>query len=212
MPVPDAYRPLLERLGLGPDVACDPDWSAAADFLELIADHVLHALPDTIVECSSGLSTLILARCCALAGRGRVYSLENGADYARNTRAEIARHGLESYATVLDAPLIEQSVHGVAYQWYALDGLPERAIDMLVIDGPPGFLQRHSRYPALPRLIDRLAVGCTLFMDDAARPDERDILALWQARYPGLHQDHVSNQRGCAIMSFTIEPTFEEAP
>lgn len=200
MPAPEAYRPLLDRLGLGLDVSCDPDWSAAPDFLELISEHVLHTRPKTIVECSTGLSTLVLAKSCALAGQGHVFSLENGPEYAVNSRRELARHGLQTYATVLDAPLAEQSIDGATYLWYALGDVPDRAIDMLVIDGPPGLLQKHARYPALPRLYERLSGTSFIFMDDAARPDERSIVAMWLARFPNLRHEYVDNARGCAVL------------
>ncbi|MES9855801.1 MAG: hypothetical protein ABW166_04240 [Sedimenticola sp.] len=41
---------------------------------------------------------------------------------------------------------------------------------MLVIDGPSGFIQKHSRYPALPLLFDKLSNNGMVFLDDAARP------------------------------------------
>lgn len=198
--VPDSYLPLLHRLGLDRHVKCDPDWAAAADFLALIADHVLAARPSVIVECSSGLSTLVLARCCELNRQGRVFSLENGPAFAEATRAELIRYALQDHAMVIDAPLVEQRLEGSEYRWYDLAGLPEQRIDLLVIDGPPGFLQRHSRYPALPRLHDRLSAACHVFLDDAARADEGEIVALWRQRYPELGHDYVETERGCSIL------------
>ncbi len=200
LPVPDAYLPLLKRLGLDSSVRCDPDWSAAPDFLELIANHVLAAKPANIVECSSGLTTLVLARCCEMNGIGQVFSLENGTEYADNTRTEIARYGLEARATIIDAPLRAQTLNGTEFLWYELGDLPEQRIDMLVIDGPPGFIQRHSRYPALPRLFDRFAEDGVVFMDDAARPDEREIVAMWLASHPAMQHVYVDTERGCSIL------------
>lgn len=197
---PGPYHALCERLDLRRGLAYDRNWSAAPDFLELIVRHVLAVRPATIVECSSGVTTLMLARCCAMNGQGRVYSLENGAEYAARTRAEIARYGLDEHASVIDAPLTAWAIEQRAYQWYTLADLPERTIDMLVIDGPPGFIQRHSRYPALPLLFDRLAEDSVVFMDDAARADEREIVALWQARFPAIAHEFVDTERGCSIL------------
>lgn len=194
------YQALCARLGLGQDIPYTPQWSAAADFLELLVEHVLTARPATLVECGSGLTTLMLARCCAINGRGHVYSLENGADYAAASRAALARNGLERHATVIHAPLERYTLAGREYQWYALERLTVRDIDLLVIDGPPGFLQRHSRYPALPLLRERLAAGGTVFLDDAARPDERELVAWWQAEWPALRHDFIANQRGCSVL------------
>jgi len=194
---------LCDRLGLGRDIAYDDHWSAAADFLQLIVDHALTEKTETVVECSSGATTLMLARCCERNGRGKVFSLENGAEFAANTRAELVRFGLEPWAQVIDAPLIERNIEARTFQWYALDRLPERPIDMLVIDGPPGFLQRHSRYPALPLLFDRLAEGATVFLDDAARPDEQELVAAWLRAYPALTHRYIAAERGCSILRKT---------
>lgn len=195
-----AYQPLCERLGLIQGIPYTPQWSAAPDFLQLIVDHVLTHKPQTIVECGSGLTTLMLARCCALNGSGHVHSLENGADYAANTRREIARYGLDEYSTVLHAPLTLHAVNGVEYQWYDTASLTARNIDLLIIDGPPGFLQRHSRYPALPLLRMRLAARCTVFMDDAARPDEQELVEMWLGEMPDARHEYIANERGCAIL------------
>ena len=191
---------LRDRLDLRQGLPYSHNWSAAPDFLAEIVDHALAARPATIVECSSGLTTLMLARCCEMNGQGRVWSLENGPEYAARTRAEIARYGLEGRAEVIDAPLVTYTLAGRDYLWYGLAGLPEQAIDMLVIDGPPGFIQRHARYPALPLLSDRLADVCTVFLDDAARPDERAIVAWWREALPGAQVRFVDNERGCAIL------------
>lgn len=191
---------LLDRLDLPNDLAYDPKWSAAPDFLNAVADHVLAARPETILECSSGTSTVILARCCQVNGRGRVYSLENGPEFAASTRAELARLGLSTHAAVIDAPLLDWPLGGSNYQWYALDHLPEHAIDMLVIDGPPGFLQPLSRYPALPLLYRRLSESAAIYLDDAARPDERAIVSLWLREHPELSHRYVELERGCAIL------------
>lgn len=195
----EAYLALGDRLGLRRGLPFSRNWSAAPDFLALIADHALAEKPRTIVECSSGLTTLILARCCELNGLGRVFSLENGTEFAANTRAEIARYGLEHCATVIDAPLEQQTVNGREYQWYDIAGLPDRRIDMLVIDGPPGFLQHHSRYPALPLLFNRLADNGVVFLDDAARPDERELVMKWQTELPVDHR-YVESERGCSVL------------
>lgn len=200
------YQALQEQLGLDQGIPHNPQWSAPEDFMQLIVEHVLAHKPRSIVECSSGLSSLMLARCCQLNQYGQLYSLENGLEYAQQTRAYIARYALEPFTNILHAPLEPREVDGEHYQWYAIAQLPEQPIDMLVIDGPPGYLQKNSRYPALPLLYERLADGCTIFMDDAARADERAIVELWQSRYAGLEQQYLESERGCAILRLHKQP------
>ncbi len=197
----EAYNYLRDRLKLHQGIPYTTDWSAAPDFLKLIVDHALEHQPSTIVECSSGTTTLMLARCCEINGVGHVYSLENGEEYAEKSRRHLNRYCLNEQATVLYAPLQTHHLNGRDYQWYALEGLPDNSIEMLIIDGPPGFIQPHSRYPALALLQSKLAAGCTIFMDDAARPEEREIVKMWQREIPGLQHRHLSTERGCALLS-----------
>ncbi|MDH5711928.1 MAG: class I SAM-dependent methyltransferase, partial [Gammaproteobacteria bacterium] len=82
----------------------------------------------------------------------------------------------------------------------SLDSLPDVPIDILVIDGPPGFLQKNSRYPSLPLLFDRLSESCSVFLDDAARDDERELVAQWLIEYPGLQHAYHDFERGCSVL------------
>lgn len=203
------YAALEERLNLNQGIPYTPDWSAAPDFMRLIVEHALATQPGSIVECSSGLTTLMLARCCQINDHGKVYSLENGQEYAANTRSYFERYGLDDYATVIDAPLEKMTINGDEFLWYSTGGISTHipaqiqpsGIDMLVIDGPPGFIQTNSRYPALPQLFGLLADGCSIFMDDAAREDEKRIVALWLAEFPGLEHQYIDTERGCSILT-----------
>ncbi|MES9838163.1 MAG: class I SAM-dependent methyltransferase [Candidatus Thiodiazotropha sp.] len=198
---PQQYHALQARLELTQGIPFTPNWSAGADFIQLIVDACLNNRPKQILECSSGLTTLMLARCCQINGDGHVVSLEDGLQYADDTRGYIDRYGLGDFASVIHAPLQETAVDGNSYQWYSTDAIPGTAIDMLVIDGPSGFIQKHSRYPALPLCHPRLSEHCVIFLDDAAREDEQAIVALWRERYPELTYDYRSTSRGCSILS-----------
>jgi hypothetical protein len=199
MPASYPYSALQAKLGLEQPLPWTEHWSAAEDFLLLLAEHCLTRQPSSILECSSGLSTLVLARCCQLNDRGQVLSLENGEEFARATRRNLEALGLEQHARVLHAPLSHQQIGDREYQWYTpAEELPKN-IGLLVVDGPPGFLQPHSRYPALPLLRDQLANGCQVFLDDAAREDEQEIAARWLRENPGLKHQYLDYQRGCSV-------------
>lgn len=196
----DPLQLLRDRLDLHLGFAHDPQWAAAPDFLRLIVEHTLTERPSVIVECGSGTTTLMLARCCQINGTGRVYSLEHEPAFAERTRSELARYDLQAYASVLDAPLVEHRLGTETFAWYDPGGLTAFAIDLLVIDGPPGQRQRHARYPALPVLFPRLAARYTVFLDDAARADEREIIRRWQRDYPGLDHRLLDTERGCSVL------------
>lgn len=199
---PRSYRDLCARLQLNAGIPYSEHWSAAADFLELVVDEFITIKPETILECGSGVSTLMLAAACRESGRGRVLSLEHHREYASDLRDIVASYGLQEFATVIDAPLVNTPVNGRDYQWYSLDNLVECNIDMMVIDGPPGRLQKNSRYPALPVLAGRMTSACSIFLDDAGREDERDIVRLWVQEISGLSSTYIDNQRGCSRLLF----------
>lgn len=205
----EAHLRLGETLGLSEGLPYVRHWSAAPDFLALLVGHLRRARPALIVECGSGLSTLIQAQVCAIEGHGRVASLEHEPDCAAQTRAALARYGLARVATVLDAPLCRYRLDAEDYDWYDLSGLPAQAIDLLVVDGPPGRLGPLARYPALPLLRGRLAPGCTIFLDDADRPDERAVIARWCEEYPEFTIERPATARGCAVLHCPSQGTSE---
>lgn len=195
------YQSIRDKLHLEADLPYIENWSAAPDFLELISDHCLEYRPKHIVECSSGLTTLVLARCCQLNGSGKVLSLEHGTEYAEKTTKDLKNFGLEQYAEVIHAPLHQVIINDREFSWYHLEGLHAVSIDMLVVDGPSGFTQKHVRYPAIPMLYDRLTHESVIYLDDAARGDEQEIVEMWRKEYPSLTHAHINTERGCSLLS-----------
>lgn len=193
-----AYHALVELIQPRRPLPPLRGWAASPDFLLHVASHALAEHPQTIVECSSGASTLVLARCCELNGSGRVFSLEHDPHFARQTRERLREQGLESWATVVDAPL-KPAMNRDAGPWYSTDALPSlgTGIDLLVIDGPPGDSAPLARYPALPSLYPRLSNHCAIFLDDAARKDEVEIVRRWLADFPAFNATQLQAEKGC---------------
>lgn len=177
------------------------DWAASPDFLWHISKHAMKHNPSVVVECSSGVSTIVLARCMELAGRGHVYSLEHEAEFAEITRKNLAQMGLSDWATVLHAPLRPHLIDNEEWLWYSEEMLPEGIkIDLLVIDGPIGKLRKNARYPAGQLLFDRLSPNATVFLDDASRVDEQEIIKLWKSEYDGMDITSLNTEKGCAVL------------
>lgn len=196
-----SYQALEKALDFTKALPVSEHWTAAADFLKIISDHCLEYKPETIVECSSGTSSLVLSKCCQFNSCGHVYSLENGEEFAAITRGYLADHLLSDYNDVIYSSLKEYRLSDVTYQWYDINKLPEVEIDLLVIDGPPGFVQKNSRYPALPLLHDLMAKNCIVILDDAAREDEQEVVSLWLDQYPEFRSEYIDNERGCSILT-----------
>ena len=121
-------------------------------------------------------------------------------DYAEKTRQQLNEFGLADFAQVIYAPLEKIKLAGNNYDWYSLKAMPESSIDMLVIDGPPGFIQKNSRYPALPLLFDKFSKQARVYLDDAARGDERELVLQWQTEFTGVDHKYLSFERGCSVL------------
>ncbi|MDH5573585.1 MAG: class I SAM-dependent methyltransferase [Gammaproteobacteria bacterium] len=200
-----SYSSIRDLLHFNNDLPYTRDWSAAADFLKIIIDECLLSKPSSIMECSSGLTTLILARCCQINNKGHVYSLEHESEYQLKTIKQLDEFGLAEFATVIYAPLDTITVNSENYLWYDTGLIPDIMTDMVVIDGPPGHIQKNSRYPALPILAEKIVENSKIFLDDAARDDEKSIIELWKKDYPGITHEYQDTERGCSIITMHHE-------
>lgn len=196
----EALQGLYVELSLRRSLPDTRGWAASPDFLLELVRHARAAGPLTVVECSSGTSTLVLARCMQLNGAGKVYSLEHDLQYAEQTRQQLQLHGLQGWAEVLYAPLLPHSIGGERWPWYALADVPATGIDMLVIDGPPQGTRAQARFPAGPLLFSRLSDNAAVFLDDADRADEQAILQRWQQDFPELLRSSRPCEKGCAVL------------
>lgn len=144
--------------------------------------------PSLIVECGSGTSTLWLCELLERHGHGSVVSLEHEPIYADATRNALRESGLEHRADIRHTPLEDRRIGDESFQWYSASSsdFEKGAIDLLLVDGPPGKSGHLARYPALPLLVDALADGAHIVLDDAGRPDEQESTARWLAEFPGL--------------------------
>ncbi len=184
------------------------DWAASADLLRELVTVILARRPRVVVETGSGTSTVIIAACLQRLGGGHVWSLEHLPRFARETQALLETRGLSDWATVVDAPLIDQRLGDGTWSWYDLAGFPAgEPIEVLFVDGPPGDTGPLARYPALPMLLDRLAPGAAILVDDGARPDERAMLARWRAEVPGLEIRPLPLEKGGSLLTLGEPPS-----
>ncbi len=82
-----------------------------------------------------------------------------------------------------------------------MDEIGSQKVDVLIVDGPPAKIGKETRYPAIPRLFDRLADQAIVLVDDAGRPDERKIVRRWVRKFPTLTLDYLRwTEKGTAIL------------
>jgi len=156
-------------------------WAVSPDALLYLLREAIKSKAALIVECGSGVSTIVLAKLMKENGVGHVYSLDHDESYAEKTRDLLKLHGLESFATVITAPLSDMVIENKTYQWYSNEGvnqIPDH-IDMIFVDGPPAPEGSFNRFPALSVLRNKMRDHCHIIMDDVIRNDELEISKIW---------------------------------
>jgi len=168
-------RPLLDRGGYLP-------WSTGSmrpAGLVAVCNEIVHGARTRIVECGSGVSTVVLSRLLRERGAGNLVALEHDRRWAELIQEQLQRETLEGIARVLYATLEGEP------PWYAAAAVAHvfDEVDLLIVDGPPAYDPGHQarRAPALPRFAARMAADATIVLDDIARPGERETIAGWEA-------------------------------
>lgn len=144
-----------------------------------VCNEIVHGGRTRIVECGSGVSTVMLARLLRERGGASLTALEHDRHWAEIVGGQLRREGLDTLASVIHAPLEDEP------PWYAataLDAVPGE-FDLLLVDGPPACDPGHEtrRGPALPRFEPRLLGAAAVIVDDIDRPGEREVIAGWEA-------------------------------
>lgn len=187
---------LVARLGWTRDALPIPDgYAGSPDLLWTLADHVLTHRPRVVVEFGSGLSTLVIARALQMNGDGALSSYDHHPGFAELTRRRVTALGVA--ADVRVAELVPAQPHGYPGAWYDAKDVPD-AIDLLLIDGPPDWLQGGvgARGAAGPTLFSRLSPGGVVLLDDADRDGERAVADRWRREFPGIGFDTLPAQKG----------------
>ncbi len=156
--------------------------------LVAVLNEIAFAERRRIVELGSGVSSIVIGRLLAQRG-GKLTAVEHVPDWAALVRRQVERERLQDFIDVVVSSLEPHPASWSGAPWYSRDSvaLLPSDISLLLIDGPPGYGEgmTHSRYPALPALADRLAADALVFLDDADREPEREIIARWAEEVPG---------------------------
>jgi predicted O-methyltransferase YrrM len=147
--------------------------SASEEFLQAIFRYACES-PGPILECGSGLSSLVLGSAAQRSGQ-QVWSLEDDPFWVSVVRSALARFDIDT-VEVCASPLRNYG----DYEWYdpPRQKLPTN-FALVICDGPQGTTPG-GRYGLLPVLGQHLRSGCVILLDDATRAGEQQVLARWR--------------------------------
>jgi hypothetical protein len=147
-------------------------WSADELYLAEVVQSA-ETTKGSILECGSGLTTLLMSAVAARRGL-QVHALEHNPTWHARVQSALLELG-GTTTTVHLAPLRNYG----EYDWYdaPLEDMPHD-FSLVVCDGPPGST-RGGRSGMLPTMRGRLAPKCTILLDDISRPAERELAIGW---------------------------------
>lgn len=175
---------LSELKRIFPDLAFFPPtrgWAGSPDFLLKIVELVVSESPKYVIEFGSGVSSVVLGAAMKKFSQGKVESFDHEETFSKKTNRFLQVNSLQNIVNINYSPLMDYRFDDNNWNWYdklQIDKI-EANIDLLVIDGPPRFLQEESRFLALPILFDRLSKKSTIILDDANRENEKQVVESW---------------------------------
>ncbi|WP_163324802.1 glycosyltransferase [Draconibacterium mangrovi] len=178
-------------------------WAVLPDFIYNLLELIKENKPATIVECGSGLSTLVGGYLAKNKIIKQFISVEHDKQFHEATLADLKEHGLEKYVTLVHTPLKSVYIDGEEWLWYDTDIIETKIneIDILLVDGPPGQLQKNSRYPAIPLLKKYFNNSTRIILDDSNRSDEQEIINKWLVESPNLKLNQLETTKGMAVLN-----------
>jgi predicted O-methyltransferase YrrM len=178
-----------------PVVSHDP-WSLSEATMGHIWDHLLQHTPNNIVEFGSGYSTWMFALYANEHPAATVTSIEDDPIFLDRTMRLLENSA--NMVRLILAPITSRYLGGRIVDAYSLvdSDLIDR-IDFCLIDGPSG---QTGRYGSLSLVSRHLADGAYIFIDDANRPAERQIVADWLDEYDEfILEKTILDERGLII-------------
>lgn len=164
---------LLERIS---DAWGNGPWTASTDYLRRSMS-LAHKAGGPILECGSGLSTILVAAASCDTRRPMI-TLEHSMEWVQRVREELDLAGL-GHARVVHSPLKSTAT----YDWYSIPEPLPHGLSLVLCDGPPG-TTRGGRVGLVPETWHLLSSDVVILLDDASRDGEQAALTSWLDQYP----------------------------
>jgi len=156
-------------------------WSLDAQTISFIWINLWKEKPRFILECGSGLSTLVLAKYASVVTENRGYhhyvlSLEQSKKWKKEVELRLLEECLNDFVKILHVPLDNRNNYDFS-RLANVQNFQNQKLDWILIDGPAG--PAGCRCCTLPGLVKFCKKGTRWFMDDAFRDGELEVLVKW---------------------------------
>jgi len=182
-------------------------WALSPDAMALILSDLQEREAPTVIEFGSGQSTVVIACYLKHKRAGRLISIEHDSAYAASIKKQVVACGVSGYVDFHILSLVECTKVGClpSCKSYEIAKLPDLAIDLAIIDGPPNWCGSSGRYHPLSWVLDRLSNGGTAYLDDTVRGAESSVVKEIVAQLPHLLKEDLRAEKG--LTRFTKCPS-----
>ena len=163
------------------ELSLDHSWCLGEKTFSLLLKELQSFSVENLVEFGSGISS---ARLALELPDVRILSIESAPTYHERTIQLLDRFVPRHRVAVELRELCWQR-HGLGFYQSYRTGQFLPCVDVIIIDGPPGWTYR-GREVCLYQAFQSLRVGGRVYLDDYERPEEQQIVRNWEAVYPGV--------------------------
>lgn len=184
------------------------EWTILPDFTANLINIIAETKPSVVVVCGSGLSTLIFGYLLKNGWVSKCISIEHDMQFYESTKSDLIKHQMENFVNLIYAPLKPFMINEKEWFWYDTEIIEKEInrIDLLLVDGPPGQIQKHSRYPAVPLLKKFFHKNSAIVIDDMARQDEQEIIKRWEQENPEFKSTYINTVKGMCVIKQNNKP------
>jgi predicted O-methyltransferase YrrM len=170
-------------------------WALSPDALVWILADLEERHAPEVIEFGSGQSTVILASYLKNREGRCLVSVEHDAAYLAGVQRQVAAWGLSEQVRFFHAPL-KDTDDAIPSRSYDLAVLPDLAVDLAVVDGPPLANGNLTRLTPLRWAARHLKPGGAIFLDDSSREAEQACLQQLMIEHPSLRTTRRRAEKG----------------
>lgn len=173
-------------------------WAISADALAAVVRDIRARRVPQVVEFGCGVSTIAIAGLLQTMGEGRLVTIEHDSTYLKLVEGDLLVCGLKEFVDlrhleIVDFPGMPPLATCRSYDLSRLDA----AFDVALVDGPiTAEFGAATRMVPLEWCVGRLPRGGSIYLDDAERAEERQVVAAFRARHPEIEVEFLDAEKG----------------
>ena len=154
------------------------NFAAGPLFYAHICNEIIINDRKNIVELGSGISTILIARLIHINKlKINFFSIDHDSNWQLVIQKILKADGIDTNVKFLSSPIKQYE----QYSWYDHEKLNiDITIDMLIVDGPPGYELPFARFGAVPFFKNKLSTeNYSIFLHDTDRNYEAQTIIEW---------------------------------